>query len=151
MPIELSFLTSVLPFFLVLAIVYGALEISGVFRNKAANMTIALVVAFFAITSAPTVAFIMQLLPYAAIFFVIVFLIGFIISFFRGKGRGADLTLLAVVAVLLIIFFANQGYNILENLLPSSFPVTSENFTQIIGIVLVVAIFYAAYKKWNEK
>ncbi len=149
----LDFLTSVIPFFLVLAIVYGALDVSGVFKNRAANAVIAMVIAFFAMTSEPAVAFIMQVLPYAAILFVIIFFIGFVISFFRGKeGRGGrerggpDLTLLAVIAVLIIIFLANQGYDALQDLLPSGFPITSENFALIIGIILIIAIIYAAYK-----
>lgn len=152
----LDFLTSAIPFFLVLAIVYGALDVSGVFRNRAANMIIAMVIAFFAMTSEPAVAFIMQVLPYAAILFVIIFFIGFVISFFKGKGgrggrEGADLTILVVIAMLIIIFLVNQGYDVLEDLFPSGFPITSENFALIIGIVLIIAIIYAAYKSWVKE
>lgn len=151
MAIELSLMTSIMPFFLVLAIVYGALEMSGVFRNRAVNAIIALVIAFFAIMSADVTAFIMQIMPYAAILFVVIFLAGFVISFFRGRVGGMNLTLLAVVAILLLIFLANQGYDILQDLLPSGFPVTGENLVLIIGIVLIIAIFYMVHKSWAEK
>jgi hypothetical protein len=155
MPFELSLLTSAIPFFFVLAIVYGALDVAGVFKNKAANAIIAIVIGFFAMASEEASAFIMSILPYAAIFFVVVFFIAFILKMFKAKKEEErDFTLIIVVIVLAILFLMSQGYDILQSLLPPGFPVTGENFMLIIGIILIIAIFFAAYKskgEWGKK
>ncbi len=130
-----------MPFLFILAIVYGALEMSGVFRNKAVNAIIAIVISFFAISSSQFIEFIYSILPYAAILFVVVFFLGFITSPFRGKGRekkGMDYTLLAVVAGLVLIFLANQ---------PGILNLQDSNLITLIGFIIIIIIFYAAYKQ----
>ena len=69
----LEIMTFMLPFLFVLAIVYGALELTSVLKNKAANIVIALVVAFFAISNASAVEFIIAVMPWAAILFIAAF------------------------------------------------------------------------------
>ena len=134
-------LTLAMPFLFILAIVYGALEMSGVFKNKAVNAIIAIVISFFAISSSQFIEFIYSILPYAAILFVVVFFLGFITSPFRGKGRekkGMDYTLLAVVAGLVLIFLANQ---------PGILNLQDSNLITLIGFIIIIVIFYAAYKQ----
>ncbi len=134
-------LTLAMPFLFILAIVYGALEMSGVFKNKAVNAIIAIVISFFAISSSQFIEFIYSILPYAAILFVVVFFLGFITSPFRGKGRekkGMDYTLLAVVAGLVLIFLANQ---------PGILNLQDSNLITLIGFIIIIIIFYAAYKQ----
>lgn len=138
-----------IPFFFIFAIIYGALEISGVFKNKAVKAIIAVALGFFAISNAQVIAFIHQILPYAAIFFVVVFFIGFIAKPFRGRGGEGgrrDPFLLLVVLGLLLIIFAQLGT-------PSSpfYPDISstilgdETVLWGIGIVIVLFMFYYAW------
>jgi len=79
-----------LPFFLVLAIVYGALEVAKVFENRGVKGIIAVVIAFFSVSSAEIVAVINSVLPYAALFFVGFFFLAFLASFFKEKEGGDE-------------------------------------------------------------
>ena len=146
-----DFLSFAVPLIFVFAIVYGAFEISKIFENKKIGGLIALAVSFFAISSEPVVAMINQFLPYAALFFIVVFFIGFVLSPFRGKGeKKTDYTMIIIVIGLVMIFLINQGYDIISSFLPSGFLIGSENFMVMAGLALIIAIFWAAYKKKGD-
>ncbi len=144
-------LSFAVPLIFVFAIVYGAFEISKIFENKKIGGLIALAVSFFAISSETVLTMINQFLPYAALFFIVVFFIGFVLSPFRGKGeKKTDYTMVIIVIALVLIFLINQGYDMISPLLPSGFLIGSENFMAIAGLVLIIAIFWTAYKKKGE-
>lgn len=147
-------MTLAVPFFLVFAIVYGALEVSGVFSrkeegrkvtNKKVNAIIALVLGFFAITSEQVVGLTYMFMPYAAVLFIIVFFLGFILSPFRGKEEEKDYSLIAIIAMLVILFLASQGQEMLIDLFPA-LGISGENFFTIAGLLLIIAVLYAAYQ-----
>lgn len=129
-----------IPFFFAFAIVYGALEVSGVIKNNRANLIIALVMGFFAVSNPMVTGFINAILPYAVILFIAVFFIGFVTSFFRGKeGKGGDYTLLAIIAGLALIFLSS-GNSPLEGL-----SLSGSGLVPWIVLALIVLIFVAAY------
>jgi uncharacterized membrane-anchored protein len=135
-----------LPFFLVLAITYGALEVSKVFHNRAVKGIIAVVFAFFSVTNAQVVAFINSILPYAAGFFVVIFLIWIVLKPIRGSGgqkKGFDPVLLVVILVLVLIILARMQTT---NYFPSSSILSNENLIWIIGIIIVAVVLYNVYK-----
>ncbi len=68
-----------IPFFFLLAVVYGALGISGVFKNRAVNLIIALVIALFGMTYQPFITWLYTIMPYAIALFIAVFFIGFVV------------------------------------------------------------------------
>ena len=147
-------LTNMIPFFFVLAIVYGALDYSNVLKKNSVKAIISLVIAFFAITYQPLVDFIYLVLPYAVILFIVVFFLAFISKLFKGKGgeggKGGerDWTLIAIIVILILIATAAYGQDILNNFLPA---MPAENFLYAVGLVLVLLIFYAAYKNWGKE
>jgi hypothetical protein len=148
-------LTNMIPFFFVLAIVYGALDYSNVLKKNSVKAMISLVIAFFALTYQPLLDFIYAVLPYAVILFIIVFFLAFISKIFKGrggeggKGGERDWTLIAIIVILIIILIAAYGEDILISFLPS---IPVENFLYAVGLVLVILIFYAAYQSQkNEK
>jgi hypothetical protein len=146
----LDLVTFILPFLFVLAIVYGALQLAAVFKNRAVNAIIAVVVAFFAISNAGIVATIVAGMPWAAMLFIVLFFLKFIHSFFKvdkTKGETRDYTLLMVILGLIVIFMLSQGTQLIHDWLPGGFPVTEDNLIIIIGIVIIVAIFLVAYRK----
>ena len=133
-----------LPFFLVLAIVYGALEVSKVFDNKAVKGIIAAVFAFFAIMNAQVVSFINTILPYAAGFFVIIFLVWIVLKPLRGKGvGGGDATVLIVILILVLILLARLGS---AGYIPGFSFLSDPNFLWLIGVIVVLVIIWKAYK-----
>jgi len=133
----------ILPFFLMFAIVYGALDFAGMFKNRKVVLLVSIILALFAISLEWVRMSIVTYMPYAALVFIVFFFIGFLKKLFSGKDKNPDYTLLAVIIMLLLLFIASQG-----DMLSSFFP--SYMFNEIMlaaGLVLIAFIFYAAYKK----
>lgn len=147
-PFDFLSMELLLPFFLVLAIVYGALEVSKVFKNRAVKGIIAVVFAFFSVTNTQVVSFINSILPYAAGFFVVIFLIWIVLKPIRGekkegeKRRGDPVLVIIVLGLVLIILARLQS----TNYFPSSSILSNENLIWIIGIIIVAVVLYKAYK-----
>jgi hypothetical protein len=137
------------PFLFMLAIVYGALDVSGVFKNKRVNALIALVFAFFTLTYAPAIEFINQIMPYAIMFFVAFFFLGFIIKAvtkgLKDEKGNKDFTLLIIILGLVLLLFATQGPGFINNFLPG-FEEQASNIMVISAIVFIGVIFLAVYK-----
>lgn len=129
-----------LPFMLVVAIVYGALETAGMFRNRAVKAILAVVLGFFSVMNYSVVQMINSFLPFAAIVFVFIFLAGYLKKSLSG-GRDKDNTLIIIVLGLGLLFVASLasssgGFNLYQY----------TDFLWLIGVVVVIAILYAAYK-----
>lgn len=141
--------TLMIPFLFMLAIVFGALDVSGVFKNKRVNALIALVFALFTLTYAPAMEFINQIMPFALIFFVAFFFIGFVIKIAR-KGVDKDYTLLAIIIALVLLILATQGAKFIENFMPG-YGDQGTTLLTIAGIVFIIVILLAAYKMTKTK
>jgi len=138
---------ALLPFFFVFSVVYGALEVSGVF-GKRANTLIAVIIGFFAISSPMLVEFLNQALPFAVIFFIGFFFLSFIVKF-AGKPKEKDYTLIMIITGLVILFFATNGQEIIENY----FSLPQESITNIFSwiiLIFILLLFFAAYKYKSE-
>jgi uncharacterized membrane protein len=143
-------MTFAIPFILIFAVAYGGLEVAGVMKNKRVNALIAIAVAFFAISSDMVVGIISAILPYVAILFIVVFIIGFLLSPLRsGEEKKKDPTLIAMIAILAFVFLAGQGQEWLTSYLPS-LAISSENFLYMAGLVFVIVLLYAAYTRGGE-
>lgn len=142
-------ISMMIPFLFMLAIVYGALDVSGVFRNRRVNAVIALVFALFTLTYEPAVNFVNQIMPFAIIFFIAFFFIGFIIKIAR-KGADKDFTLLIIIVGLILLLLATQGPGFIGSFMPG-FEEQGNNILVIAGIVFIGVIFLAAYKMQKEK
>jgi len=141
----LDFLTMemLLPFALVIAVVYGGLETSGIFRNKALKAIVSVVFGFFAITNYYIVQTINSLLPYAAIIFLLVFMVGFAKRSLSGNEK--DNTMIIIIIALIMIFLAGLGNSY------GGFGLYQYNeLLWIVGVVFVAAILFAAYRMKSE-
>lgn len=135
--IDFFTLHTLFPFLLVLAIVYGAMETSRIFTNRALKTIISVVMAFFAISNTYVVETINSFLPYVALFFIFVFAAGFVK---RSMGEGdRDNTLIVIVIVLGLLLLASFAN------IDQSFSQYDE-FIWFAGIIAIIIIFYAAYK-----
>jgi len=135
--IDFFSLETLFPFLLVLAVVYGAMETANIFRNRAVKTIISVVLAFFAISNAYVVTTINNLLPYAALFFMAVFLFGFVKRSLGGGGR--DNTMIIIIMALILLLIASYA-NVQGGLSQYN------EFLWFIGVIFVIAMFYAAYK-----
>jgi hypothetical protein len=145
-PFDFLGMETLLPFFLVLAIVYGALEVSKVFTNRGVKAIIAVVFAFFSVMNAQVVAFINSILPYAAGFFVVIFIAWIVLKPLRGKGegkKGMDPVLLVVILVLVLILLARMQTT---DYLPENSIFSNTNLIWIVGIIIAVVVLYKVYK-----
>jgi hypothetical protein len=144
MELDPFLMETVIPFLFILAIVYGGLEVSNVFKKNAVKAIISLVVAFFGITSPMVVGVIVRFMPYAAIFFMVFFLIGFLMTFFKEEGKEKkDYPLIIAFLALLLIFLSSQ-----ENLNIISFQ--DQNFLATIILLVILLIIYGGYKAKND-
>ena len=138
-----------LPFMLVLAIIYGALEVSKVFKNRAVKGIIAMVFAFFAVMNSQVVAFINAILPYAAAFFVVIFIIWIVLKPIRGEKKPGEqknmdsAILLIVILVLVLVLLARMS---VSDYWPESSLLSNSNLIWIIGIAIAAVILWKAYK-----
>ena len=128
-----------IPFFFMLAIVFGALEVGGVFKNKGVKIIISLVIAAFAATNEQAVQFIFYVLPYATIFFVVVFFLGFIVK--SRKEGDKDWFLMAIVLILFLLLLMN-----FESLTGIAGDLGTTIAT-VLGVIIVLMVFYAAYQQ----
>lgn len=131
-------LETLLPFLLVLAVVYGAMDTAKMFRNRALKTIIAVVMAFFAISDSSVVAMLNSMLPYTAIFFILIFVAGYVKRSLGGQP-GQDNTIVIIVIVLALLLMATYAraeggmYDYSE-------------FFWFVGVIAIISILYAAYK-----
>ncbi len=142
-----DFLTFFIPFFFVLAVVYGALQFSGIFQNKAAMAIIAIVIGLFAATNETLVSFIMQIFVPATVFFIFFFFVGFLYSIFKKKAE-KDYTLFVVTASLILLYMINSSGG--DSNISFTGITLNQNFVVLTGLILMLMIFYAAYRKGGE-
>ncbi len=147
--LDASTLMFLLPFLLMLGIVYGALQMGSPIKNKGANFIIALVLALFAATYQPALDAINALLPYAVVLFVVVFILGFV---WKGvKDKKIDFTLLAIVAGLAAIFLASPMGQDIFSAASSYGPLSSDNLAAAAGLLFVLIMLVVAYKYWHKE
>ncbi len=137
--IDFTSLEMILPFILVVAIVYGSLETASIFKNKAIRTIIAVVMAFFAISNYQIVQLINGLLPFAAIVFVLIFIAGYVRKSMSGGEK--DNTVIIIIMALAMLFIASYA-----NSQGGYMTYQYTEFLWVIGVVVVIAILYGAYK-----
>jgi predicted neutral ceramidase superfamily lipid hydrolase len=139
-----------IPFLFVLAIVFGVLELSNIFKNRAVSAIIAIAIAGFASLYAPFVEVLWNLLPSLTWFFIVLFLLAFTLELFgvrRRKGGPQEaLQSMLISGVILIILFG-VGFSVIESL-PIDLPFIGggQNLLVLLGIIFIIAIFWSAFR-----
>src|SRR3989338_4460294 len=121
------------PFFFLLAIIYGALEMAGVFKHKGVKIILATAIAAISVTNSALVEGINFYLPYTAGFFIVVFFLRFIQKGFKSEKH--DWTLIAIAAGLALLIFVQQG-EAFRTLLDRG-PLGYDNMIILIAIVFI--------------
>lgn len=133
-------LPTVTSFLFVFAVVYAVLVKASVLPVKGSNIIVALVVALFASLYSPLTTLFQSFLPIAALLLVFIFFVLVFKNIIGGGGKDA----VPMVAVLVIsLLLLSVLWNDLAGFLPA--PFTPDMMLWILGIFIVVLIFYAAY------
>jgi hypothetical protein len=158
MALDLMFLQSeqtLIPFLFVLAIIFGVLELTNVFRgNKAVNAIIALAISYFAVTNTSFVSMLWSQFGNITSFFLIMFFIAFIMEIvgLRGKGaerKSAEEKMLIVGAIFLVLLVFGFMFS---DIIPS-IPFLEgggSNTIVLIAVILILVLFGLAFKAGPE-
>lgn len=139
-----------LPFFFTLAIVYGLLEITDIFDNKAVNLIISVVFAFFAAGYSPFVAFFFNHFHLLLWVFIGLFFLAFFRKALTSGGETNQTEKMMIIGVIFLLALAFGTFG-LQYFTGTEIPVIGYwNLVTLIGLVLVLFLFYNAYKM-NEK
>lgn len=144
---DLSFLQDtqiVVPFLFTLAITFGTLELTRLFR-KPVNFLIALALSMFAITSPTFVSFLWSSFGDITIFFIGMFLIAFVLEAVGVRGRilgGSDIVIQSGILFLLLTL----GFYYSEKI--PAFPLIGggQNVLLLLAVAIIFSIFWTAYK-----
>ena len=136
-------------FLFIFAIAFAMMAYSKVLHSKSASAVIALVIAFFAATYAPLVAFMTQFMPLAAGGLVVLFFIVFVRDvLFGGKKGKSDPMPAAIGLGLALLVLGVIWPKILQ--LYGFVGIGAENIVYALAIVAIVIIFWAAYKAFES-
>ena len=137
----------IIPFLFVLAVVFGVLRISKAFKgNAAVEVIISLVIAFFSATFPPFTATLFNILPSITMFFIAMFFLVFILEIIgvRGKGRGEPVTNIIIYGILILVLFTIVASH--SELIPNLGIISQDDLVLGVGLIFVIAIFWAAFK-----
>jgi ABC-type amino acid transport system permease subunit len=133
-----------IPFLFSLAVIFGVLEVTRIFRNRAVNFIVAFTLSFFALIYPGFVDFMWANFGLAAIFFIAMFFLVFVFKVFGiGGGRSQDSIIINGIILLVLL---SVSYLYIDSF--PSFPYIGEgqNLILFISLVLILSIFWAAYK-----
>jgi len=154
--IDLTFLQSnqtLIPFLFVLAVIFGILEITHVFRNRGVNFLIALAISFFSVTNASFVAFLWSQFGNITVFFIVMFFIAFLLEVFGlrrpvpGKSRSEEAMIIVGVFLLLIMIF---GFMYAKSIPELPIIGSGTNFVILAAIIFILILFWIAFKAGPE-
>lgn len=138
-----------IPFMFTFAILLGVLELSLKTWSKPVKTIISLTIAFFATSYQPFTAALWSLLPSITWFFIIMFFLVFILEIFgiRKAGQKAEPGTLVIQGAILLVLMGT-GYYIIRAFPGIDIPFVGgpENILLLIGIFLILTIFWTAFK-----
>ncbi len=129
----------VIPFLFVLALVFGALETTKVFKNRAVNAIISIALALFAASYRPFVSTLWNILPTMVWFFLIIFLIAFLAKAFK-VGDERERTKSLVIGGVVLLLFLTVGIS----MMPSIPVIGTDNMLMIVGVLFMIMLIWIA-------
>ena len=135
-----------IPFLFSMAVIFGVLEITNVFKNRGVNFVIAITLSFFATSSPFFINLLWSYFGDVAIFFIVMFFITFVFEVLgvRKSGHMRPDAIIINGAVLFVLL--SVGYLYIDMLPPIPFVGEGENLLLMVLVVLVLAVFWSAYK-----
>jgi hypothetical protein len=149
MAINIAFLQSeqtLIPFLFVLAIVFGVLELTKIFRNRGVNFLVALAIAFFTITNTAFVAMLWSYFGSITTFFIVMFFIAFVFEVFGLRGGQREPTSSVFINGAILFVLLSIGFLYAKQIPELPFIGGGQNLIFLFAIVFILAIFWAAFK-----
>lgn len=141
--ISAEWLPFVTTFMFVFAIIYALLVKAKVIEHRGANVGIAVALGLFASLYPPLVEIFQAFLPIAALILVLLFFVVFARDLVKGDKD--VLPILAVLVIALLLLGAFWGR--LVNMMPLPSWLGADSMIWIVGIVIILLIFLAAYRQ----
>ena len=146
---DIAFLQSeqtLIPFLFVLAIVFGVLELTKIFRNRGVNFLVALAIAFFTITNTAFVSMLWSYFGSITTFFIVMFLIAFVFEVFglRKAGRPPTSSILINAGILFILL--SIGFLYVNQIPELPFVGGGQNLLFLLIIIFILVIFWSAFR-----
>ena len=131
----------------ILAVVFGVLELSNVFKNRAVHFVVALAIAFFASVYPPLISTIWAVLPNIAWFFIVMFFLAFTMQLLGIRKQGGGVETMVVNAGMLVVLLS-VGWMIIQSFPGMQLPLIGggENLLFLLGIIFVISLFWSAMK-----
>jgi hypothetical protein len=141
-----------IPFLFVLAIVFGILEITKLFRNRGVNFVIALAISFFAVSNTTFVSFLWSQFGNITAFFIVMFFIAFVLEMFglrrpSGESRSEGGMIISGAVLFLLL---SLGFMYSDLIPPLPYIGSGNNLILFFAIIFILAIFWAAFKAGRE-
>ncbi len=135
-----------IPFIFVLAIVFGVLQLTNVFKSKAVSFIIALALSLFATTYQPFLNTLWSNFGIITWFFIGIFFIAFIAKLTGLGGARPTSETMAMHAIILFILLA-VGWTVIDQFqIDLPYIGSGENLMVIIVLVVIAIIFFLAFK-----
>lgn len=134
-------------FLFVFAIVFGALQIANIFKNKAVHAIMGLAIALFATMYPPFLATLWNYLPSVTWFFIIMFFIAFVMEImgFRKKKAISPEGVFVQTGVLLVLL--TIGYMISDMIsVEIPFIGSMDNLLFLVGLIVIISVFLTVTK-----
>ncbi|MEM5778634.1 MAG: hypothetical protein QXD43_01420 [Candidatus Aenigmatarchaeota archaeon] len=149
MAIDIAFLESeqiLIPFLFVLAVVFGILEITKIFRNRGVNFLIALSIAFFTVTNISFVNMLWSYFGSITTFFIIMFFIAFTFEVFGlRKGQHPPTSSILIDGAILFLLLS-IGFVYANKIPELPFLGSGQNLIFLFIIVFILVIFWSTFK-----
>jgi len=150
MAIDIAFLQSeqtLIPFLFVLAIVFGVLELTKIFKNRGVNFLVALAIAFFTITNTTFVSMLWTYFGSITTFFIVMFFIAFVFEVFGLRKPGQKEPTSSVVIEGGILFILLSIGFLYANQIPElPFLGGGQNLIFLFIIIFILVIFWSAFR-----
>jgi len=142
------------PLVFIFAVVYGSLDISGVFKNRqGVNVVIALIIAIVSVSNKNVVELLWKYMPIASVVFAIAFILGFIwklvknlatdVNDLKSKNAMNKDQFYGMMGVILFMILIGLQSDTITNIV-KGFGIDKTTMIFIVGVIIIGGLFFVA-------
>lgn len=136
-----------IPFLFILAVVFGAINVSNVFRNRGVNFLVSLALAFFAASNSSFVQFLWSQFGSISIFFIAMFFIIFTLEAFGiRKNKESKTTESLVINGAILFVLLSIGLSNINLIPPIPMIGGGQNLFLLLVVLFIIVLFWLAMR-----